>query len=1003
MIRRRKFLLASVLALQNSSFIYPSCQKCFSRIILVSKRFNCPKCGSTGEAENASYRYKLSIKVAESNKLFGITVFGSCLDAFFGLTATDLHRYVQDPNEIPETLDSDATENLLAKAVETCFVGQSFIFGVTNFENKHGQGSDSSNFLQQCPDHKKEVKALVASQIILPDPRVAGSTVIDYFHQLLRLSDFKKLHSGSQTPNSHLLALEHSSRDLSNICDPDSSSCFFEAHSRENFLRFWQPSLELTSIVSQPADDDNFSASEQSKASDTLHQNRKCISFAEATGSNSCHDAIQGPWSLVSYMDKKSTSQKSGEDLGLQANQPSAVHSSHEIGVTGSNLFLLKMQEPLEPRNTKSFHSAVEIKNRYSQCELTHHQCHDVATLLSLQERSTCPPSSLRLEEIAGGSQDCDPEIWDELPFSESLNKFLEVIESEVAITQTDASSRKHHLDSDIDKLHAYHSKLCVTPQKTTGALPTPPISLRSSQATVKANSEKDNFLSNCEANLTPSVQNESQSGSTAEAVSISRNGRDISEYCLPNTYLSALFPSSRGLGKPATLRKSTRIPPHTAEISLKCSTSESDHSCLNIKYFNGCGEKSLSEMSKKLTAFCTRRYNDFSDLCNLENKQHSKWPKNQDDSFTICRKLTYPLEAVCSSSPNRSKNTLKEIPYGHINNTLTQNYSAGPEGSYDASADLFDDGAKEIDVAKEITKESQDIVLQWGESLAKNHHADSDFSLRSLSENSSQSSQKLSLQNISVSVYPKTCSSPPHFQSDSENDFEDSQDFVPCSQSTPVAGFHQTRIHRIKGAFQKIPAFLDLDGNYKKTSFSFENEGQQAIPSCPKNINVKTPSQKSRSPVISGITQPEVFNNCPIPECLASDIDEWVPPTTKKVFLSGVLGFQAMGLRKCPAACNSPDQKELPRKKLKYVKQGTDKCLIKKSNLKNMLTAVVTKQKTPNCNSTSSGWISKEPVLGLGPCSEVKCCLTFSENWPPSVPEMESVWSPELFSQKVT
>uniref|UniRef100_A0A8C6C498 DNA damage induced apoptosis suppressor n=1 Tax=Monodon monoceros TaxID=40151 RepID=A0A8C6C498_MONMO len=38
MNRRRKFLLASVLALQNSSFIYPSCQKCFSRILLVSKR-----------------------------------------------------------------------------------------------------------------------------------------------------------------------------------------------------------------------------------------------------------------------------------------------------------------------------------------------------------------------------------------------------------------------------------------------------------------------------------------------------------------------------------------------------------------------------------------------------------------------------------------------------------------------------------------------------------------------------------------------------------------------------------------------------------------------------------------------------------------------------------------------------------------------------------------------------------------------------------------------------
>uniref|UniRef100_A0A8C8Z923 DNA damage-induced apoptosis suppressor protein n=1 Tax=Prolemur simus TaxID=1328070 RepID=A0A8C8Z923_PROSS len=170
MNRRRKFLLASVLALQNSSFIYPSCRKCFSRVILVSKRSDCPKCGSTGEAENASYRYKLSLKVAESNKLFVITVFGSCLDTFFGLTATDLHKYLQDPNKIPETLDNDTAQNLLRKAVETCFVGQTFIFGVTNFESQHGKGSDFSYFLHACPDHKRQVKALVACQIVLPDP-----------------------------------------------------------------------------------------------------------------------------------------------------------------------------------------------------------------------------------------------------------------------------------------------------------------------------------------------------------------------------------------------------------------------------------------------------------------------------------------------------------------------------------------------------------------------------------------------------------------------------------------------------------------------------------------------------------------------------------------------------------------------------------------------------------------------------------------------------------------
>ncbi|KAM5319466.1 DNA damage-induced apoptosis suppressor protein isoform 2-T2 [Glossophaga mutica] len=989
MNRRRKFLLASVLALHNSSFIYPSCQKCFSRITLVSKRSNCPKCGSTGEAENASYRYKLSIKVAESNKLFAVTVFGSCLDTFFGLAATDLHRYIQDPNEIPGTLDSDSTQNLLTKAVETCFVGQSFIFGVTNFENQHGRGSGSRNFLEQCPDDRRDVKELVACQMVLPDPGVAGFTVMDYFRQLLQLSDFRKLHSGSQTPSSH------SGSDLSSMCGPDSSSCSFESSGRDNFLMSCQPSLELTSIVSQPTDDANFSASGQSKAVDTLHQNRQCISLAEATGSSVCHEAIQCSWSLASHMDQKSTAQKLGEELDVQANQPSAVHSSQDdIGVTGSNLFPLKTQEPHELSNTKSFHSAVEIENRYFQHELTCYQHQDVNTPLSLQERPTCcPPLSLRPKEIAGGSPDYDSKIWDDLPFSESLNKFLAVIESEITITQTDASGRKCRLNNGISKLCADHSNLSVTPQRTTGPLHTPPIALRSSQAMVKTNSGKDDLLSNAEANPTPSVQKESKPHNPAEAISICRSGRDISQNVLPNTCVSPLFPSSKGLGTSSSLTKLTRIPPHRAATSGTCSTSGSDHSYLNIKYSSGCGEESLPETSEKLTTLCARRYNDVSDLCNLENKQYSRWPENEGDGLTICRKLTYPLEALCSS-PKRSTNTLKEMSYGHIDNNLTQKYVSGHEGSYNASADLFNDSVKEMDITTEITKKSQDILLQWGQSLSESHHTEPDSSLRSLSENSSQSSQKLSLQNMPVTMYPKTC--PSHFPSDSESDFEDNQDFVPCSQSTPVAGFHQTRVHGMKGDFKKLLAFCsDIDANYKKTKISSENEVQQATPSYPKNI--KTPSQKSRSPIIS---QPDVFKNCPVAECLESDIDECVPPTTKKVLLSDGFGFQAMGLRKCPPAYNFPSQNALPRKKLNHIKKRTNKCLIKKElNLKNMFPAVVTNQKTPNYNSTHSGWISKGSVLGLGSCSEVRCYLSFSENGPPSVPETKSTWSPELFS----
>ncbi|EMP35011.1 Nitric oxide-inducible gene protein, partial [Chelonia mydas] len=88
----RRLLAASVISVQNSNFVYPSCQNCFSKLILDSNRFNCLKCGCTGEAKDANYRYKLSLKVAGTSDLFAITVFGSSLDPFFGVTAGSLQR-----------------------------------------------------------------------------------------------------------------------------------------------------------------------------------------------------------------------------------------------------------------------------------------------------------------------------------------------------------------------------------------------------------------------------------------------------------------------------------------------------------------------------------------------------------------------------------------------------------------------------------------------------------------------------------------------------------------------------------------------------------------------------------------------------------------------------------------------------------------------------------------------------------------------------------------------
>lgn len=164
------------------------------------------------------------------------------------------------------------------------------------------------------------------------------------------------------------------------------------------------------------------------------------------------------------------------------------------------------------------------------------------------------------------------------------------------------------------------------------------------------------------------------------------------------------------------------------------------------------------------------------------------------------------------------------------------------------------------------------------------------------------------------MSGYPRASS-----QSDSECDFEESQDFVPCSQSTPVAGFHQ-RIHGLHGILPSL--YSNLNANYNKTKISPENGKHQATSSCLKNV--KTPSQESQSPVISSLTQPAIFDHCPTAECLESDMDEWVPPTTRKEFLSNILGFKVMCLRK-RLAIHSPDQKELPRKKLMKVAHKTN------------------------------------------------------------------------------
>lgn len=897
MNKRRKFLFASVLAVQNWNFIYPSCQRCFSKIILESKRFTCPKCGSSGDTGSTNYRYKLSLKVAESSKLFFITVFGSCLDTFFGLTATGLHRYLEDSIKNLETLDSGRTQSLLTTAVEKCFVGQSFVFGVTNFGDVCGHDSDSSNFQQPCCKLRGEVRTLVASQIILPSPHVKGFTVIAYLHPLLH----KKPHCGSQEHSSQSLTSDDSDSDLNNIQGSGNTSWFSESSVGEDFFRFWEPSLELTSSDSQVTSSDDFPASKQIMASGTPNQNRHCISVSEVTSSKNCHDSLQSLWSLHSCMDKNNTTGKLGEELGL----PSPVcNSCHESRLSDSHFFPSQMQEPFEEHNLECYSKAG--KDDYSQYDIACYQHYEVNTTPILQQRSSAfSLSSLKPEETANPSQNSDSLIWDDLPLSESLNKFLAVVESEVAVTEIDAKNRKQGMDKSIDKCHKNYSRLSLTPWRNTRALNTSCFSLRSSQAMMK-DSGKEALFSNCKSNSSPHIQKESKADKTEAAVSIAGSRSDISEDFLPDTCSSALFTSSKDREAFITQKRTSGVLQQKNEISCRPSTSISDCSDLRSRYFTGCGQKLHSGTKGKLAIQnCSKKYSDASDLHKLENKH--RWPKKEDDNFTICRKLTYPLETLCSSP--ESINTSKEMPCRPSNNNLTPSSSGDHEGSYNASADLFDYIANDKDIGTEITKIPQDNLLPLEVPCTENYP---------INENRGQPSQKLSLQSISPSRYSR-----PRSQSDSECDFEESQDFVPCSQSTPVAGFHQ-RIHGLNGASKILPSiYSNPNANYKNRKNSPLTGQYEATSACSKNV--KAFRQKPESPFVSSLTQANVFNHCPAAESLGNDVDEWVPPTTKKVFISDILGFRVMGLRKCLDLHYSPDPKELPRKKLIKVTHKTN------------------------------------------------------------------------------
>ncbi|KFQ10329.1 Nitric oxide-inducible gene protein, partial [Leptosomus discolor] len=415
----RGLLAASVISIQNSCFIYPACQKCFSRLILDSRRFNCLKCGCTGEAKDASYRYRLSLKVADTNDVLDVTVFGSCLDPFFGVTAEHLQRCIQDFSQLSGETHTDASPGVLVQAVETCFIGKRFIFGVKGCAREDGGHSAASSILQNWSRINRRTKNLTACQIFLPNAAVSGFTVISYVHRLLQSAKFGSCSNGSHLADVSSAPTDEPVSELSSLSSLSRNSCFVHSSGRESFLGSWQQSFSLTSSVAWVTAED-FPTLEVGKRVSEQHEREGRPVSAEP-----CSVSLDNPTFRDSRFCSASVEEGDKEKENELSSQPSWTSSvsapdklervsfSKAECSRGNSSRLL--QHPLE-FGVRSIYPKTNSRN-YSYPEKSHN------SLFYKRDASAADHVN------AAGVSQMDSVLWDELPFSESLNEFLARIE----------------------------------------------------------------------------------------------------------------------------------------------------------------------------------------------------------------------------------------------------------------------------------------------------------------------------------------------------------------------------------------------------------------------------------------------------------------------------------------------------------------------------------------------------------------------------------------------
>ncbi|XP_052794615.1 uncharacterized protein LOC128227796 isoform X2 [Mya arenaria] len=122
----RVLLLAIVTDIVDPVIAYPSCQNCYTKLLIdpLNNRFHCVRCCSSLEEGYVHWRFRLVLQISDGSSAGSVVLFGQILEKFFGKSATDFKRSVDDLEK-----SGYPSSAMLIEALASTFVGKYFYFG----------------------------------------------------------------------------------------------------------------------------------------------------------------------------------------------------------------------------------------------------------------------------------------------------------------------------------------------------------------------------------------------------------------------------------------------------------------------------------------------------------------------------------------------------------------------------------------------------------------------------------------------------------------------------------------------------------------------------------------------------------------------------------------------------------------------------------------------------------------------------------------------------------